>query len=163
MQMVAVSGRKGQGKTITASLLPLYLRDKRCFIMSYYEAIEYVSPGISRFEVNTVKAAITTTCPNFFTDAIKLKRELYRGIYDVLIIDDIETEYDMQKIKHELDAVIIGVVKEFPYSVPYKAREELISDIMGEPDIIVKNEMTMNKLHVQVFNAVEKLKKEYCI
>lgn len=163
MQIVAVSGRKGQGKTITASLLPLYLKDKRCSIMSYYEAMEYVSPGICKCETDTVKAAIAATCPNFFTDAVKLKRELYRGIYDVLIIDDIETEYDMQKIKHELDAVIIGVVKDFPYSVPYKAREELLSDILGEPDIVVKNEMTMNKLHVQIFNAAEKLKNEYYI
>ena len=163
MQIIAVSGKKEQGKTITASLLPFYLSDRRCFIMSYYEAVEYVSPGICKYEYESVKSIIGRTCPKFFIDSIKLKQEVYKGIYDVLIIDDVERESEMQKLKAELGALIIGVVKDFPYSVPYKARNELSSDVLGSPDIVIKNEMTINRLHKSIKETVDKLKSKNLI
>lgn len=157
MKILAVSGKKGQGKTLTSSLLHLHLNGKRCLNLSYYYCLEYIIPGIREEEIEASIKTIKETSPNFFVEAVKIKIALCGGIFDYVIIDDLNTEADMQKIKVELGAVIIGVVKDFPYSVPYTVRNELSTEILGRPDILIKNGMTMNKLQSSIIDAVAEM------
>lgn len=155
MIIIAVSGYKEQGKSLVSSLLPSHLNNKKCINISYYDVLDLLIPGVRKTEKQTYINIINNVSPNYFIEHIKIKIALWQNLYDVIILDDIDTESAMQLVKFELKAVLIGVVKDYPYELPYIVRNVLTAKIMGKPDFILKNNMTINGLQSSIKMMIE--------
>ncbi len=96
MKVLAISGNKGHGKSMAASLLPWQFQDSRCLHLSYYDALVHISPGFIKDETEGLIAAVNSISPNFFYETVKVKTALRKGLYDYLILDDVDTDiYDV--------------------------------------------------------------------
>lgn len=160
MIIMVISGKAKQGKTTVATLLPLHLKNKRCKIISYYDVLDFIYPRYDNKEKEALISTVNKVSETFFTEYIKVYISIWSNKYDVLIVDDVDREEYFNYLKDSLNAIILGVEKDYPYIIPYSLREDIPKGTLGSPDFILKNPMTLNKLHDNISEFIKYIKEK---